>query len=78
MRPVLVLALVTLSAAAGVATASGPKAGSLYADQIIVTTSDGIEWTGAMIDSVLAEYPKAVREAFKRTGLAWQGQRWGP
>ena len=58
---------------AATAFASGPAAGDLHAHDVVLVTEDGTIWTEAMVDSVLADYPKGIRQAFKKIGVVWQG-----
>jgi len=62
-------------AGGGAASASGPRVGDLHGDDVVVTTADGTVYTEAMIDSILVGYPKSVRNAFKKIGLVWHGDR---
>ncbi|RKZ18602.1 hypothetical protein DRQ50_03840 [bacterium] len=75
MKNAVCYALVLSFALASAAVASGPAARSLHADDVVLTTADGSEYTEAMLDSILAEYPKSVRNAAKRIGMVWHGQQ---
>jgi len=67
------LVLVVSLVLAATASASGPPAGDLHGDNVVLTTDDGTVWTEAMIDSALVDYPSSIRAAFKKIGLVWQG-----
>ena len=73
MKSTTVLVLLLACCLASVAAASGPKAQSLHADDVVLTTADGTEFTEAMLDSILVDYPRSVRNAAKRIGLVWHG-----
>jgi hypothetical protein len=60
---------------AGTCLAGGPRARDSHADNVVAVTADGTVYTEAMIDSLLADYPRSVRNAFKRIGLVWHGER---
>lgn len=75
MRMTIVLALCALALAAQPTWASGPKLGDVHGDEVIAITADGTVYTAAMIDSILADSPKSVRNAFKKIGLVWHGDR---
>ena len=55
------------------AAASGPKVKDMHGDDVVATAADGTVFTEAMVDSILADYPKSVRNAYKRIGLVWHG-----
>ncbi len=75
MRKSILVMLCALLLAAGAAEGSGPKAGDLHGDDVIATAADGTVFTAAMIDSMLATSPQSVRNAFKKIGLVWHGDR---
>lgn len=75
MRVPFIAILCTLFLAAGESEGSGPKLGDIHGEDIIATTADGTVYTAAMIDSLLWDAPKSVRNAFKKIGLVWHGDR---
>lgn len=77
MRRTLVpiLSVILLLAAAAPTRASGPRLADPHRDRVVATAADGTVFTEGTIDSLLAAYPQSVRNAFKRIGLVWHGDR---
>ena len=71
-RIAIIAVLICLFAASGATQSAAQDAAQEAASD---SFQIGTGFTDAQVDSALADYPEYVRDAYKQTGLVWQGPR---
>jgi len=79
-RIAIIAVLICLFAVSGATQGAGQAAAQEAAPETAPETAPdsfqiGTGFTDAQVDSLLADYPEYVRDAYKQTGLVWQGPR---